>query len=635
MANFHFNGSYSNSWDDVDNWVDDYNNPTGTLPGYMDGVYIENQMLYGPSSSQNFLFCVINTSSDVTINTNIICDITCNNASYIRGYSSGNVDVYNGIVDNLNTGYALVLHGNTVIASPSTTGGDLSFYDSSNSNTSISCGGAVHFYDNSSLGSSSTLTCTSTINFQGFSKNYSSISTDTYFTDYSENWGALYATNTFDQHAVNKGDCYGPTTFNTAAYNDANCHYSTYFHDSSSNTGTCSTNLAAFDGTSFNTGTCGAGATFNGYSYNAGIISGNTWFYDDSQHRGSITGNVTLYDRSITCENSTIIGDLTHDPTWVYAGGRTASAGVMQITNVPGYTMIPGPGQIQGTIIGIDSTPVTVIVFENNTYNVSSLLQASIFNGNSYNQGALSGNATFNDESYLASGSVGMPGFPYNVYLNTSSYSAISGVLTIPDGTTFNCSIYGTIYGSDSNVITACVLNGSAHWTGRMPVPMILNGTSQGSGGVVGDIIVNDSARFSGGGSEAGNVVFNGTSGAYGSISVATGKTITFNNNSYVDSGAQVEATTIVFNNSSINKGNVLSDTIFNNNSYNHADGYVNAVSITFKDSSYNRGTLNGSLTIQAGKIAQAVGAIYAHSMATPTFNLVSAGSDILGAGMI
>ncbi len=480
----------------------------------------------------------------------------------------------------------------------------------------------------------------------------------------------------------------GNATFNGSAYNSGTTTGDAVFNDSSYNSGTVQGN-AIFNGSSYNSNffTVDGNATFNDSSHNSGTVMGDAVFNDSSYNEGLVEGDATyswVTGTSITIESGnawtrTVAGTLRNvngDPVTLFIfedgsyndgvvsgdavfNGTAYNNGIVTgdatyASTTGGVMTVTGSwnGNVLGTVRGGDNNPISDFVFEDGSYNFGTARGNATFNGNSYNRGTTTGDAIFNDTSYNYYGHVVMGDATFNddsfnrgAILGDATYSSASGgVITINSGISWMGSVAGTIRGGDGNPITdfvfedgsynagtvsgdatfndgsysqegavvtgSATFNGSAYNSGTVRgdavyasstegvmrfvsddvyLQGVVQGTIRGGDGVaITDFVFEDNSL------NAGNIVGNTTFGGNSSnLGTTTGSTV-FNESSSNDNGGVVSGD-ISFNGEASNRGRLIGDAVFNATSTNHGTIVGNPV---FNDSSYaSAGVIQGNAT--------------------------------------
>ncbi len=314
-------------------------------------------------------------------------------------------------------------------------------------------------------------------------------------------------------------------------------------------------------------------ATFEGTSSNAATITGNAVFNNQSDTEGVINGNVTFNDESRSAD--TINGNVTfndesyNDTTGVIEG--TATFNDFSVNNA------------SGTVIG-----------------------TSTFNGQSSNYGTINGDAVFNTTAY-----------------HTSAPSG--GIFTL---STLNWSgeVTGTVYGSDSVIITNYIFRETAENDGIVTgaVDVYFPATNPIGGTVNGAVTYHNYPDLYFDGSSDGdwNNLDNWWSdigftvqalalpdssdhvGIYENIVTNGGALASVNKISFilsVSSSIEINvADTANFYASSNNQGTINGNSIFNDTSYNDLTINGNA---TFNGTTSNNGTINGNAVFNGGSL--------------------------------
>ncbi|MCX6757413.1 MAG: chitobiase/beta-hexosaminidase C-terminal domain-containing protein [Candidatus Nomurabacteria bacterium] len=216
--------------------------------------------------------------------------------------------------------------------------------------------------------------------------------------------------------------------------------------------------LWVFNSGSNNQGVINGDAIFNGNSSSSqGSISGDVTFNDTSANSGSILSNAFFNDLSFN-NGGLILGVATY---------ANATGGIMTIPNGGAWG-----GDTSGTIVGIDSVPITSWIFNGNSINWGTLPEAT-FNSLSRNEGVITGTATYN--------------------------SAHAGVMTINTGGAWGGGSAALNVGDEAVPITSFVFNGSSNTGSFIPGDSTFYDSSYNNATVSGNATFYDSSSNLGG----------------------------------------------------------------------------------------------------------------------------------------
>jgi hypothetical protein len=357
-------------------------------------------------------------------------------------------------------------------------------------------------------------------------------------------------------------------------------------------------------------------ATFNGSSANLAAPPGSD--------QATLTANCVFNDGAYINTNATVNGNCTFNNESRINGGYVNGDCVFNDSAYNDYGWIAGNatfndssynnyGRITGDATFNDYShndlygDIANATFNDSSYNNSgaTVTGNATFNDSSYNNGTVSGDATFNDYSYNSSSGDGVTGdatFNDNSTNNFNGTARVGGLATFTKTGEILVSssslgfLESNYYAGGISIPNASSLVFDVDYTGLLPISfagqwifsdgnnagtitanVIFNGNSMNYGTINGDVTFNDTSK---------NGDYQYSSSIYGNV--------TFNGSSFNGFLGVIDSnTTVLFNDSSYNDGNVTGDATFNDSSYNNGTVTGDA---TFNDSSYTEGgTISGN----------------------------------------